>query len=322
MHLLRNVNHCVLALFFALIPARLTSAQTSCTDDRAFQFVTKNSDETVNCAWLNKNTNNSGKRKSMYCDDPSIKDACSASCGACGRAGTCEDTNGFTFELDVNNNTVGCDFFTKRKTEERTGRYCVESGSFFDAEIADGCVASCGLCEQDDAPSSTASPVTSAPASSPTSSCQDSTGFMFDLNNGNTVGCDFFTKRKTAERTGRYCVESGSFFDAEIADGCVASCGLCEDDAPSSTASPVTSAPASSPTSSCQDSTGFKFELDNNNTVGCEWFTKNKTAQRTGRYCIESGFSFDAEIADGCVASCGLCGESTPSPTQRLTAAP
>jgi len=320
MHLLRNVHHCRLALLFALIPARLTLAQTSCTDDTAFQFVTTNSDKTVKCAWLNMNKKHSAKRISMYCGEPSIKDACSASCGACGRAGTCEDTNGFMFELN-NGNDVGCEWFTKNNTAKRTRRYCVESGSFFDAKIADGCVASCGLCE-DDAPSSTAAPVTSAPASNPTSSCQDTNGFKFELNNGNDVGCEWFTKNNTAQRTRRYCVESGPSFNADIADGCVASCGLCEDDAPSSTAAPVTSAPASNPTSSCQDTNEFIFELDNGNDVGCEWFTKNKTAQRTRRYCVESGFSFDPEIADGCVASCGLCGESTTSPTQGPTAAP
>jgi hypothetical protein len=181
MHLLRNenVNHCVLAaLLFVLIPARLISGQTSCADDNAFRFVTMNSGATVNCAWLNKN--NSVKRISMYCGERSIMEACSASCDACG---TCEDINDFMFELNFSGKSVGCDWFTKNNTARRTGQYCVESGSFFDAEIANGCVASCGLCK-DDAPSSTAAPVTSAPASSPTSSCQDSTDkFILEVNN-------------------------------------------------------------------------------------------------------------------------------------------
>ena len=217
MHLLRNINHCVV-LLLALIPARLISAQTSCTDDRAFQFVTKNSFVTVNCAWLNKNTNNSAKRKSMYCDDPSIMDACSASCGACGRAITCEDTNDFMFELNFSGKSVGCDWFTKRKTEERTGKYCVESGDFFDAEIANGCVASCGLCEDDAPPKAS-----TAPASGPTSSCQDSTDrFRLDFNNkqkgcrwaaGNpTVRCNKNPTRQECPETCGSCGETTTAF--------------------------------------------------------------------------------------------------------------
>jgi hypothetical protein len=316
MHLLRNVNHCVLALLFALIPARLTLAQTtSCTDEKAFQFVTTNSDETVNCAWLNKNTNNSAKRKSMYCDDPSIKDACSASCGACGRAGTCEDTNGFMFDLD-NGKRKGCDWLTKNNTARRTGEYCVESGDFFDPEIADGCVASCGLCEdEDDAPSSTAAPVTSAPASSPTSgSCQDTNGFLFKLNKGNIVECDWFTKRNTARRTGEYCVESGSFFDPEIADGCVASCGLCGELTTSPTQG-LTAAPVTTPKrtpSPTQRLTAAPVNTPKRTPSPTQGATAApvSTPKRT------------PSPTQGLTAAPVTTPKRTPSPTQRLTAAP
>jgi hypothetical protein len=101
----------------------------------------------------------------MYCDDPSIKDACPAGCGDCGGAITCEDTNGFMFELNFSGKNVGCNWLLGKNTARRTGRYCVESGSFFDAEIADGCVASCGLCE-DDAPTASTAPA-STPVSTP-----------------------------------------------------------------------------------------------------------------------------------------------------------
>jgi len=90
-------------------------------------------------ALTTRTTNNSTKRIAMYCSEPSITEACSASCDA---SVTCEDTNGWMFELIFFGNSVGCDWFTKRNTARRTGKYCVESGSFFDAEIADKCVAS------------------------------------------------------------------------------------------------------------------------------------------------------------------------------------
>ena len=218
MHLLRNVNYRV-ALFFALIPAaRPISAQTS-ADDSDFRFVTT---KTVNCAWLNKS--NSAKRIAMYCGEPSIMEACSASCDA---SVTCEDTNGFMFELNFFGNSVGCDWFTKRNTARRTGKYCVESGSFFDAEIADKCVASCGLCEEGDAP--TASPVTSAPAASgPTSSCQDSTDRFALDRNGNMKGCHWAavnpTKRCKRDPTQQKCPET---------------CGSCGETTPAPTQGPT-----------------------------------------------------------------------------------
>jgi hypothetical protein len=188
------------AAIIALVPA-LAKGQI-CADDAAFTFVTTYTGVTVNCAWLTKNKIQAEIRIPQYCSEPSIMEACCYTCIPC------EDTNGFTFELDYSGNSVGCDFFTKKKTEERTGDYCVESGSFFDADIAAGCIASCGLC----------SPIP----------CEDTNGFTFELDHsGNSVGCDFFTQKKTEERTGDYCVESGSFFNADIAAGCVASCGLC-----------------------------------------------------------------------------------------------
>eukprot|EP00979_Chaetoceros_neogracilis_P018513 scaffold10726_cov431-Chaetoceros_neogracile.AAC.1 len=115
-------NATIIAL---ILPTLLVAAQT-CTDDDAFTFDTINTGKTVDCAWLT--LSNPDIRIPKYCDtDPSIKEAC---CVSCNSLIPCEDTSGFTFELDFNGNTVGCDFFTKRKTEIRT----------------DGCIDSCGLC--------------------------------------------------------------------------------------------------------------------------------------------------------------------------------
>jgi hypothetical protein len=137
--------------------------------------------------------------------------------------------------------------------------------------------------------------------------CEDTNDFMFELNFfGKSVGCDWFTKRNTAKRTSKYCVESGSFFDDEIADKCVASCGLCKDDAPT-----APTAPASGPTSSCQDSTD-SFKLDRNGKIkGCGWAAGNPTKR-----CKRN------PTQQECPETCGSCGKTTPSPTQGPTVAP
>eukprot|EP00979_Chaetoceros_neogracilis_P000848 scaffold179_cov229-Chaetoceros_neogracile.AAC.4 len=153
------------AAIIALVPV-LATAQT-CADDASFTFDTINTGNTVDCDWLT--LNNPEIRIPKYCDtDPSIKAAC---CISCNSLIPCEDTSGFTFELDFSGDTVGCDFFTKKRTELRTGNYCVESGDFFDADIAEGCFASCGLCEGGASPSSspTGEPNPS-PTDNPTSS--------------------------------------------------------------------------------------------------------------------------------------------------------
>jgi hypothetical protein len=125
-----------------ILPTLLVAAQT-CTDDDAFTFDIINTGKTVDCAWLT--LHNPDIRIPKYCDtDPSIKEAC---CISCNSFIPCEDTSGFTFKLDFNGNTVGCNWFLKSNhASTRTSTYCVESGSLYDVDIADGCINSCGLC--------------------------------------------------------------------------------------------------------------------------------------------------------------------------------
>lgn len=179
--------------FIPILASSLAVAQT-CTDDDAFEFVTTNSGVLVNCDWLTKNWKNAEKRISMYCGVPSIKGACSNSCSAC----PCEDTSGFEFTVVASGEVVGCNWFGLRNTVTRTGKYCIESGSLYNAQIAAGCIASCGLCTGGDvgtlAP--TGSPIIS-PSDNPTSA--DSTPSATPTRPPSPMPSPFPTLRPTNE---------------------------------------------------------------------------------------------------------------------------
>ena len=120
-----------------------------------------------------------------------------------------------------------------------------------------------------------------SPTAAPVGSCADDATFMFDLNNGNTVGCDWLTKNsnKEAARKATYC-------NGAVLGNCLSSCDNC---------------------SCASDSTTFTFTLNNGNIQGCSWFAKTKTVIRRDDYCVESGQYYDEAIANTCVSGC-FCG--------------
>jgi hypothetical protein len=116
----------------------------NCTDDETFTFPLNNG-KVKNCAWFGKN--NTGRRKSKYCEYEEIKSACQKSCSA---IVSCQDDPDFTFSLS-NGNTQNCSWFNKNEEKiiTRKDRYCYEDDRFTPSVLAGSCARSCGLCTDD-----------------------------------------------------------------------------------------------------------------------------------------------------------------------------
>jgi len=120
-----------------------------------------------------------------------------------------------------------------------------------------------------------------SPTAAPVGTCSDDTTFVFDLDNGNSVGCDWLTKNVNVvtARKAKYC-------NGDVLGNCLSSCDNC---------------------SCASDIPAFTFTLNNGNVQDCTWFTKRKTVIRRDDYCLETGKYYDENVADTCVNGC-FCG--------------
>lgn len=204
------------------------AALTSCTDSTESFALTKNG-RLKTCAWAGRKPSKTIRR----CRKDPTKEMCPETCSnpLCFPTASptdprptvtppCIDDETFTFRLD-NNNLANCRWLKDNNPEVRKAKYCPRG------HVKGSCKLSCDFCP-----------------------CQDDTEFSFQLNNGNTVKCDWLLKNSNP-LTDQLRVSTYCFDDAEqtkssaVGDGCTESCGFCYI---GPTPPPVTPPPTPNPT--------------------------------------------------------------------------
>mmetsp|Transcript_5404 Transcript_5404/g.10298 ORF Transcript_5404/g.10298 Transcript_5404/m.10298 type:complete len:165 (-) Transcript_5404:1283-1777(-) len=113
---------------------------TTCEDDLDFTFVLKNG-KTKKCAWFTNSLDKAPIRKSRYCGDPNIMNACSETCGLCDGI-TCYDNPRFIFVLG-NGRERDCEWLTK-KPEQASARISIHCERL---DVSRACRETCGTCD-------------------------------------------------------------------------------------------------------------------------------------------------------------------------------
>lgn len=113
----------------------------SCNDSSTGTFLTDNIGE-EDCAWLAKKSIRSDK----YCKYGDVKwlcpDTCDFDCTS-----SCSDDSSFSFKLGSSNAMESCTWLNKNgKGSIRRPKYCYSDGEYYDEEIREKCVRSCGFC--------------------------------------------------------------------------------------------------------------------------------------------------------------------------------
>ena len=168
------------------------------------------------------------------------------------------------------------------------------------------------------------------------STCVDSTTAIFVTNNGNRYVnryCIWLKQKasKVSLRTNKFCeaiTTSGSLVKNECQLSC-SNCGGVTTSAPTKQPSrqpsgqpSITGATASPVSSSCVDSTTFKFVASNQKRRKCEFILANPSSvidnRRISKFCNQ------ADVKSACANSCNNCPTPSPSytPSQQPSLSP
>ena len=286
-------------------------------DDLSFQFTTTFSWESVECDWLVKNFKNASTRKANYCPVQEIGSACAKACGFCmGEGGTPAPTDvpsaspsaaptGDPTLLPSSTPTI-----SMIPTDLSTTQPSVSMGPTITGTMRPTSSPSsnpparpsiAGTRKPSTSPSSNPSArpsiapttrpsispskaPTALPSKSPTMSpivgCADDPNFTFNLDSGDQQSCDWLLQDDMETRFNIYCGRG------HVKTACKNACRFC----------------------TCEDPLDYTFNLNNGNTVACDWFSGDNVLLRQQRYCFDKNDARVAsEIGSACVVGCEFC---------------